>query len=162
MQIKRTQDIDITSSSELSSNHAPAFARLDGPRAFWSYDVFISSCGSLSQIRALRLLCTRYVTGKNLGFQCSGSIRPIKKMFSRPRPLHFWGWYLLIITSSSSSSSSSSIVVVVIVIIFFNLIYIIILLRAKFLQFDWLRAVVFPLNLKYLHVKITNLLRVAV
>ena len=32
-----------------------------------------------------------------------------------------------------------------------------ILLREKFLQFDWLRAVVFQLNLKYLHVKITNL-----
>ena len=32
----------------------------------------------------------------------------------------------------------------------------------KFLQFDWLRAVVFQLNLKYLHVKITNLLRVVV
>ena len=30
------------------------------------------------------------------------------------------------------------------------------------LQFDWLRAVVFQLNLKYLHVKITNLLRVVV
>ena len=38
----------------------------------------------------------------------------------------------------------------------------IILLREKFLQFDWLRAVVFQLNLKYLHVKITNLLRVVV
>ena len=33
----------------------------------------------------------------------------------------------------------------------------IILLHEKFLQFDWLRAVVFQLNLKYLHVKITNL-----
>ena len=32
-----------------------------------------------------------------------------------------------------------------------------ILLHQKFLQFDWLRAVVFQLNLKYLHVKITNL-----
>ena len=32
-----------------------------------------------------------------------------------------------------------------------------ILLDEKFLQFDWLRAVVFQLNLKYLHVKITNL-----
>ena len=32
----------------------------------------------------------------------------------------------------------------------------------KFLQSDWLRAVVFQLNLKYLHVKITNLLRVVV
>ena len=32
-----------------------------------------------------------------------------------------------------------------------------ILLHEKFLQFDWLRAVVFQLNLKYLHVKITNL-----
>ena len=30
------------------------------------------------------------------------------------------------------------------------------------LQFDWLRAVVFQLNLKYLYVKITNLLRVVV
>ena len=32
-----------------------------------------------------------------------------------------------------------------------------ILLREQFLQIDWLRAVVFQLNLKYLHVKITNL-----
>ena len=32
-----------------------------------------------------------------------------------------------------------------------------ILLHEKLLQFDWLRAVVFQLNLKYLHVKITNL-----
>ena len=38
----------------------------------------------------------------------------------------------------------------------------IILLQEKFLQFDWLRAVVFQLNLKYLHVKITNLLWVVV
>ena len=30
------------------------------------------------------------------------------------------------------------------------------LLHEKFLQFDWLRAVVFQLNLKYLHVKITK------
>ena len=37
-----------------------------------------------------------------------------------------------------------------------------ILLHEKFLQFDWLRAVVFQLNLKYLHVKITNLLRLVV
>ena len=37
-----------------------------------------------------------------------------------------------------------------------------ILLREKFLQFDWLRAVVFQLNLKYLHVKITTLLWVVV
>ena len=35
-------------------------------------------------------------------------------------------------------------------------------LHVKFLQFDWLRAVVFQLNLKYLHVKITNLLWVVV
>ena len=35
----------------------------------------------------------------------------------------------------------------------------IILLHEKFLQFDWLRAVVFQLNLKYLHV---NVLRVVV
>ena len=33
---------------------------------------------------------------------------------------------------------------------------IIILLHEKFWQFDWLRAVVFQLNLKYLHVKITT------
>ena len=38
----------------------------------------------------------------------------------------------------------------------------IILLHQKFLQFDWLREVVFQLNLKYLHVKITNLLWVVV
>ena len=38
----------------------------------------------------------------------------------------------------------------------------IIVLHEKFLQFDWLRAVVFQLNLKYLQVKITNLLRVVV
>ena len=38
----------------------------------------------------------------------------------------------------------------------------IILLDEKFLQFDWLRAVVFQLNLKYLHVKITNHLWVVV
>ena len=37
-----------------------------------------------------------------------------------------------------------------------------ILLHEKFLQFDWLRAVVFQLNLKYLHVKITTLLWVVV
>ena len=43
-----------------------------------------------------------------------------------------------------------------------TVIIIIILLPDKFLQFDWLRAVVFPLNLKYLHVKITNLLWVVV
>ena len=39
---------------------------------------------------------------------------------------------------------------------------VIILLYEKFLQFDWLRAVVFHLNLKYLHVKITNLLPIVV
>ena len=32
----------------------------------------------------------------------------------------------------------------------------IILLPEKFLQFDWLRADIFQLNLKYLHVKITD------
>ena len=37
-----------------------------------------------------------------------------------------------------------------------------ILLHEKLLQFDWLRAVVFQLNLKYLHVKIISLLRVVV
>ena len=39
---------------------------------------------------------------------------------------------------------------------------ILILLHEKFLQFDWLRAVLFQLNLKNLHVKITNLLWVVV
>ena len=38
----------------------------------------------------------------------------------------------------------------------------IILLDEKFLQFDWLRAVVFQVNLKYLHVKITNLFKAVV
>ena len=40
--------------------------------------------------------------------------------------------------------------------------YCIILLHEKFLQFDWLRPVVFQLNLKNLHVKITNHLWVVV
>ena len=31
-----------------------------------------------------------------------------------------------------------------------------ILLHEKFLQFDWLRAVLFQLNLKYLHVNIAT------
>ena len=35
-------------------------------------------------------------------------------------------------------------------------------LHEKFLQLDWLRVVVFQLNLKYLHVEITNCLRVVV
>ena len=38
----------------------------------------------------------------------------------------------------------------------------VILLREKFLEFDWLRAVVFQLDLKYLHVKISKSLRVIV
>jgi len=37
-----------------------------------------------------------------------------------------------------------------------------ILQHEKFLQFDWLRAVIFQLNLKYLHVKITKPLGVVV
>ena len=37
-----------------------------------------------------------------------------------------------------------------------------ILLHEKFLQFDWLRAVVFQLNLKYFRVKITKPLGVVV
>ena len=45
--------------------------------------------------------------------------------------------------------------------VFFNFTFVI-LLHEKFLQFDWLRAVVFQLNLKYLHVKITKPLRVVV
>ena len=36
MQDKRIPDNGITSSSELSANHAPVFARLDGPRAWCS------------------------------------------------------------------------------------------------------------------------------
>ena len=41
------------------------------------------------------------------------------------------------------------------IVIWAMLISCIILLPEKFLQFDWLRAEVFQLNLKYLHVKIT-------
>ena len=37
-----------------------------------------------------------------------------------------------------------------------------ILLHENFLQFHWLREVVFQLNLNYLHVKITKPLRVVV
>ena len=38
---------------------------------------------------------------------------------------------------------------------FIFIIYVFILLPEKFLQFDWLRADTFQLNLKYLHVKVT-------
>ena len=54
------------------------------------------------------------------------------------------------------------IIVIIIIIIIIITIIIIILLHKKFLQFAWLRAVVFQLNLKYPHVKITNLLQVVV
>ena len=37
-----------------------------------------------------------------------------------------------------------------------------VLLPEKFVQFDWLRAVVLKLNLRYLHVKVTTLLWVVV
>ena len=43
-----------------------------------------------------------------------------------------------------------------------NVFKLLIPLHEKFLRFDWLRAVVFELNLKYLHVKITTLLCVVV
>ena len=43
-----------------------------------------------------------------------------------------------------------------------NVLKLLIPLHEKFLRFDWLRAVVFELNLKYLHVKIRNLLWVVV
>ena len=45
---------------------------------------------------------------------------------------------------------------------YFCLVFISILLHEKFLQFDWLRAVVFQLNLKHLLVKITKPSRVVV
>ena len=54
------------------------------------------------------------------------------------------------------------IIKIIIIIIKIIIIIIIILLQKKFLQFAWLRAVVFQLNLKYPHVKITNLLQVVV
>ena len=47
---------------------------------------------------------------------------------------------------------------IIIIIITVIIIIVIILLHEEFLQFDWLRAVVFQLNFEYLHVKITNLL----
>ena len=54
------------------------------------------------------------------------------------------------------------IMIIKIIIIIIIIIIITILLHKKFLQFSWLRAVVFQLNLKYPHVKITNLLQVVV
>ena len=53
-------------------------------------------------------------------------------------------------------------IIMIIIIVIIIIIIIIILLHKKFLQFAWLRAVVFQLNLKYPHVKITNLLQVVV
>ena len=41
-------------------------------------------------------------------------------------------------------------------------ILVVILLHEHFLQFDWVRIVVFQLNLKYLHVKSTDILHLAV
>ena len=43
-----------------------------------------------------------------------------------------------------------------------KMVFMFILSHEKFLQFDWLREVVFQLNLKYLHLKITKLLQVVV
>ena len=48
------------------------------------------------------------------------------------------------------------------ILVLFGVIMSIILLHEKFLQFDWLRAVVFQFNLKYLHVEITKPLWVVV
>ena len=53
-------------------------------------------------------------------------------------------------------------IIIIVIIIIITIIIIIIILHKKFLQFAWLRAVVFQLNLKYPHVKITNLLQVVV
>ena len=60
----------------------------------------------------------------------------------------------MLLSFSGFSPPSSPLTIILTIII------VLILLHEKFLQFDWLRAGVFQLNLKYLHVKITNLLRV--
>ena len=70
---------------------------------------------------------------------------------------------------------SDAIIIIMIIIILMHYVYyysqlllpiitiiIVILLHEEFLQFDWLRAVVFQLNFKYLHVKITKPLWVVV
>ena len=60
---------------------------------------------------------------------------------------------------------SFNLVIVIVIVVFYLAhceITFFIRLHEKFLQFDWLRAVVFQLNLKYLHVKITKPLRVVV
>ena len=62
----------------------------------------------------------------------------------------------MLLSFSVFSPPSSPLTIIITIII------VLILLHEKFLQFDWLRAGVFQLNLKYLHVKITNLLRVVV
>ena len=54
----------------------------------------------------------------------------------------------LLITAVTAPISASSV-----------LRFVYVVLREKFLEFDWLRAVVIQRNLKYLHVKITNLWR---
>ena len=75
----------------------------------------------MSQIRALRLLCTRYVTGINLAFQCSGSIRPIKKMFLVPAHFIFGvGIFLLLL----------AVVVVVVVVVLLLLLLLLLLLSS--------------------------------
>ena len=71
--------------------------------------------------------------------------------------------YFLVMPRQAVMLSFNLVIVIVIVIVVFYLahceITFFIRLHEKFLQFDWLGAVVFQLNLKYLHMKITSLLR---
>ena len=66
------------------------------------------------------------------------------------------------LSQNVDSATGMQMVTVINISFHFLTIRFLILLHGKFLQFDWLRVVVFQLNLKYLHVKITNLLRVVV
>ena len=71
-------------------------------------------------------------------------------LFSLPSPLDFLTFVLILSTGDCNVDISEQVITRFI------------LKHEKLLQFDWLRAVVFQLNLKYLHLKITNLLRVVV
>ena len=71
------------------------------------------------------------------------------------RVVQFWSEIILVISNRTRAARSFDFEIT-------RMISHLILLHEKFLQFNWLRAVVFQLNLKYLHVKITNLLWVVV
>ena len=116
--------------------------------------VFFACCSCLLLLRVVGSYCAKFETGQifdpttpNISFFFPYMIAEAGCFLELRKPLliHFCVemWVLFSIFSIFCITS-------------------VILPHRKFLQFDWLRAVIFQLNLKYLHVKITNRLRVVV